>query len=153
MNPLWVKALPWVLVAVFAALCATIGHLYLSEHDALAELKGQVEATARAAKQAVQDAKTEGEANLKQIKEDHEKRLPEIRNLAVRNYLAWMRKQSAASAGKNSNATGQQTDDGALEKCMADPTITGIVATAGEDVAIRDEWIDYCQRNRCPIVE
>jgi hypothetical protein len=148
----WIKATPWCLAGVLALLLALMSHLYLSERDALMLIKGQVETTTKIAKQEVQDAKDLGTKNLQILKATYEnERIPEARKLAVSNYVAWMRQQSAASARQNANAAGQQENDGTLEKCLADPTATRLVSNAGEDVVRIDEWITYCTRNNCPI--
>ena len=139
-----------VVISVLIGALGVMTNLYLGKRDELVAFTSQVE-------QAVRDAQIEKERvekqhadNLEQVRKDHEARLPEIRAGAVANYLAHRRvpKPAADSSTVPGDGAGVRVDDAAVAQCVPDDAF---IADAAEDAEKLDAWIDWCQRNNCPV--
>ena len=141
----WVAALMCSLIA-FGAMT----HLYLGKRDELSAFTAQVEHAGRLAKLEKERIEKQHADNLEQVRKDHEARLPEIRAGAVANYLAHRRmsKPSSGSGDVPGATHSVSVDDAAERQCVPDDAF---IENAAEDVAKLDAWIDWCQRNNCPV--
>ena len=146
--------LVWKWLAALALMGIALGvmtDLYLAKRDELTAFTAQVE-------QAARDATTEKERiekrhsdNLEQVRKDHEARLPEIRAGAVANYRSHHRvPKPAASSGVAvpGDGPGVSLDDAVERQCVPD---NAFIENAAEDAEKLDAWIDWCQRNNCPV--
>lgn len=162
MNPLVIKAAPWFLAGVLALLLGLMTHLYLGERDEVARIQTKydnfVTATETVGKeaQARKDAEDkEKKDNLIQVEKNHEAQLPAIQANAVAMYLAAHPNsvcgRPVASAGGSSvlgNGPGIRLDDGTVKECIPDEEF---IRNAAEDATKIAAWIEYCQRNHCPV--
>lgn len=160
------ELLPWIIVIALVGALALMTTYYLDERDALTVCRAQAEQAAR--DQEGEKARIEGQhrENLAAVKEDYEKRLPEVRALAVRNYRRL--RDDAATRERVSLSlapAGVAVDAGAAEKCVvvggdADSLTPGpspggrgedeFVTGCAEDALKVFAWQDWAKRNGVP---
>lgn len=145
--------LVWKWLAALALMSVALGvmtNLYLAKRDELATFTGQVEQAARDAQAEKERVEKQHAVNLEQVRKDHEDKIPEIRAGAVANYLSHRRvsKPAASSVTVPGDGPGIRVDDAAERQCVPDDAF---IENSAEDAEKLDAWIDWCQRNNCPV--
>lgn len=162
MSTIFLKFWPYIVIAALVAALVGMGHLYLGKRDELAAQVTKynyfVGATAVIGKQAEETKKADEakhEQNLQQVKENHENQIDQVRTDAVANYIAAhpvrVRNVASTSSGSGSvrgDGSGLKLDDGTSKECIPDQAF---IQDAAEDAEKVGAWIEYCQRNNCPV--
>lgn len=92
-------------------------------------------------------------ANLKEVKDAFEKKLPEITAGAVAAYRAeWLRRSPGGGAVRQPAAC-QPSDDGAGREPLPDQGCNDaeFIQRAARDAARLEQWRTWCILNRCPV--
>lgn len=148
MNPLTFISSNWRLIMVGLLIAGNVLFFRLWQ-DTKAEYIRYGAGVEALGKQAVVDkAKVEAdhEQNLKDVKNEFEKNLPDVRAGAVAAYLAAHRVPDVAGRGAMPGiASRQPSNDGAGKECVPDEAF---IADAADDAAKVAEWQEWARLNR-----
>ena len=146
MNPIWIKAFPWILCLLLLLGLAGMTHLYMGERDELTKYKATVIQMGEDAKAAVLLKEKEGQDNLTQLKADHEKDIPAIAANAV---AAYKLRYPANRCAVPSNGSGLKLDDGKKQELI--PVGPEFIQECANDSNKVGAFIEYCSLNHCPV--
>ena len=147
MNPIWIKAAPWLVCLALILALMSMTHLYMAERDEFTKFKA-------AAEQAGKDGKERED----KLRDDHKGNLIELEKIHGKD-----KDIAIADAVRNYRLRHPNTDSGRL--CGASPSETLGDGTEPELVSVEPAFIrecakdsgkvnyfqDYCIRNRCPV--
>lgn len=149
-TELILKATPWLVAIVMAAVAAVAGHFYVAEKEAFATYKGKVEGAIEQQKIALKAEDAKRERNLKETINGYEKKLDLYRGAGLRTYCLRYPDQCGHMPNPSA-AAGQQVDDGAAGQCVAAQPDPGFIQACTDDAVKVTAFQDYCKRNNCPV--
>ena len=148
LNLDWMKAFPWILIAVLAALLAVMSHLYLTERDDFTSFKAESKQAGIDGQDREDKLKQDHNDNLIELEKTHEHNKDIAVADAVRNYK--LRHQAVAGTGGLCGASpNQAVGDGAQQELISVEPDT--LRECAKDSGKVGWFQDYCKLNRCPI--
>ena len=149
MNPLaFIKAAPWIVIAILSACLALMTNLYLGKRDELAGFQAKVSQANADQRKALEDLTVQREANLQEVRKDYEAKVPAIRDGAVRAYC--LRNPALCHPAPACEITASvPLDDGAKHTGVS--VDDSFLRDAAETVGKLKAFQDKCKRDNCPI--
>ena len=148
--------IPWLIVAAASLMLIWVAHSYLDLRDEYSAYKAAVQQSRENALNAARAREEAHRQNLAAVKEEYEKRLSEIGDIALRNYRrlrddAATRERVALSLAP----AGVEVDAGAAAQCVAAAQPAGgiddaIIEGCAEDAMKVSAWQDWAKRNGVP---
>ena len=151
--------IPWLIVAAASLMLIWVAHSYLDLRDEYSAYKAAVQQSRENALNAARAREEAHRQNLAAVKEEYEKRLSEIGDIALRNYRR-MRDDAATRerVALSLAPAGVEVDAGAAAQCVAAAQPAGgiddaIIEGCAEDAMKVSAWQDWAKRNGVPVEE
>ena len=148
--------IPWLIVAAASLMLIWVAHSYLDLRDEYSAYKAAVQQSRENALNAARAREEAHRQNLAAVKEEYEKRLSEIGDIALRNYRR-MRDDAATRerVALSLAPAGVEVDAGAAAQCVAAAQPAGgiddaIIEGCAEDAMKVSAWQDWAKRNGVP---
>lgn len=151
--------IPWAFSFVVAIALAWVTGEYLDLQIEYAVYKGRVVQQAEDMASASREQEDEYRNNLIAVKEDYEKKLSEVNDVALRNYRRMRDDAATRERISLSLAPGSvEVDAGTPAQCVvAVPAAGGVddavIAGCAEDALKLTAWQDWAKRNQLPTEE
>ena len=151
--------IPWLIVAAASLMLIWVAHSYLDLRDEYSAYKAAVQQSRENALNAARAREEAHRQNLAAVKEEYEKRLSEIGDIALRNYRR-MRDDAATRerVALSLAPAGVEVDAGAAAQCVAAAQPAGgiddaVIGACAEDALKLSAWQDWAKRNGVPVEE